>query len=73
MRWSLTVHTRKRPDMLRILIESIFRTVRFREEVEIHITYDDDDEETACITDEIIKGYPNFRILSYPSFPLIGL
>jgi hypothetical protein len=62
MRFSLIITTRKRADYLKNLIASINKTTVNKAEVEVHISYDNDDDVTARAIGEIVGKYPELQL-----------
>lgn len=62
MRFSLVITTRLRVQMLTDLLDSIYRTTKNKDSVEIHINHDDDDKETSNASESIVLKYPEIKI-----------
>lgn len=57
------VMTRYRKALLNNLIRSIDKTTKDKSEIELHITYDDDDIETNEFSGILVKRYPRLKLL----------
>lgn len=62
---SFVLCSRKRPDRLLKLIDSVYKTCHYPNEIEFYIKFDDDDNESISRIEEY-KKYPNVKIKIAP-------
>jgi hypothetical protein len=67
MKFTIQIITRKRLNLLNNLIKSISEKTKEKSEIELHIIYDFDDEETRGYTLSVNEKYPDLNIEVHPT------